>query len=337
MMRVARFVTLVVLVAGAVNVLLACAGGRHEPEPVRVGLVVDSTGIDDKGLNAATWSGVQSGTDAVGGLYSFAIAESEIDFATTVQSLIDIGFDVIVSIGELTQDLVYEAARNNVDAFFIGVGHQQSGAENVAGLVFPEGYEGFLAGALAAHVSDNDSVVAVLGPGTTSVIELGVGFESGARHVKPNIKVATFAHSPMGSVGFDSAGWGADIVRNAVQSGADVIFGGGTDAGEAALLAASKHDTIRCIGSRVDQWVARPEARPCLVSSVVWLIHEGVHKLIVDSQTAAPNFGRVTGDLSVAPFHGIDTVVAAQIGVAMEEILAGLSDGSIQVNPRDPT
>ena len=72
--------------------------------------------------------------------------------------------------------------------------------------------------------------------------------------------------------------------RQALDQGADVIFGAGGQTGNGALqevaAAVTAGGTLFCIGVDTDQWETLPAAHPCLVSSAMKLITPGVVDLI---------------------------------------------------------
>jgi basic membrane protein A and related proteins len=78
-----------------------------------------------------------------------------------------------------------------------------------------------------------------------------------------------------------------------------------------------------------DQWMTLPAAHPCLVSSAMKLITPAVEELIVRAAQGDFHSGNYVGDTGLAPFHDFEDEVPQEAKDALEEIDAGLRDGSI--------
>ena len=109
----------------------------------------------------------------------------------------------------------------------------------------------------------------------------------------------------------------------------DVIFGCGGVTGNGALVAAAQAG-LYAIGVDTDQYLTLPEAAPRMLSSAMKLITPGVFELLQSAKDGSFPGGNYLGDVSYAPFHDIDNQVPQEVKTAMEELHAGLSDGSIE-------
>ena len=113
------------------------------------------------------------------------------------------------------------------------------------------------------------------------MVAFGEGYANGAVYVNASVDVLTTYHPGGLDVAFTDPEWGAAAAAQAMDSGADVIFGAGGKTGNGALIEAAGRDGILCIGVDTDQWETVPEAHPCLVSSAMKLLTPGVFELIV--------------------------------------------------------
>ena len=126
----------------------------------------------------------------------------------------------------------------------------------------------------------------------------------------------------------------ADAAKALFDQGADVIFGAGGQTGNGALqevaAAVEAGGSLYCIGVDTDQWETLPAAHPCLVSSAVKQITPGVVDLIgkfaADGTMTA---GNQFGPAGLAPFHDFEDKVPQEVKDKLDEISAGLADGSI--------
>ncbi len=132
------------------------------------------------------------------------------------------------------------------------------------------------------------------------VVAFGKGYENGAKAINPDIEVISTYHPGEISQAFVDPEWGAATARQALDQGADIIFGAGGQTGNGALqevaAAVTAGGTLFCIGVDTDQWETLPAAHPCLVSSAVKQITPGVVDLIGKfaadgTMTAGNHFG----------------------------------------------
>lgn len=319
------------------------AGGDAAAAPatdIKIGLVTDVGRVNDRSFNQSAWEGViQAGTAlglTEGDGFKYIETQDAKDYADNIQQFIDAGFPVIVTVGFALGEATATAAVANPDIYFIGVDQFQGEAlPNVTGLVFNEDKAGFLAGALAASLSKSGTIAAVLGTDLVPpVVAFGEGYANGAKFINPDINVTTTYHPGEISQAFTDPEWGAATAKQALDQGADVIFGAGGQTGNGALqevaAAEGAGESRFCIGVDTDQWETLPAAHPCLVSSAVKLITPSIVELVSTyAADGAITSGNYFGGAGLASFHDFEDVVPQEVKDKLAEIDAGLSDGSI--------
>ncbi|MCY3707904.1 MAG: BMP family ABC transporter substrate-binding protein [Caldilineaceae bacterium] len=304
----------------------------------KVGLVTDVGRVNDRSFNQSAWEGVVAAAEALG------LAEDDIkyietqdakDYADNMQQFIDADYNVIVSVGFALGDATTAAAQENPDVFFIGVDQFQGEAmPNLAGLIFNEDHSGYLAGVLAGSLSKTGTIAAVLGTDLVPpVVAFNEGYIAGAKSVNADINVISTYHPGEISQAFVDPEWGAATAKQALDQGADVIFGAGGITGNGALQEIATADgageAVFCIGVDTDQWNTVPAAQPCLVSSAMKLITPGVVELVTMASEGEFPGGNYFGDADLAPFHDFDDMISQELKDLLEETKAGLIDGSI--------
>ena len=306
-------------------------GDCTSPEVLCVGLVTDVGEIDDKSFNQSAWEGVQRAADELGAQVKYIETKDAKDYGSNIALFAEEGYDVIVTVGFALGQATLEAAVEYPDVKFIGVDQFQGEAvENVAGLIFSEDKSGFLAGALAAMMTKSGMVAAVLGTDLVPpVVAFKEGYEAGAKYIKPDIKVISTYHPGGLDVAFTDPEWGATTAKQAIDQGADVVFGAGGKTGNGALIEVASHAGLYCIGVDTDQWETVPEAHPCLISSAMKLITPGVFDLIKAAKGGTFPAGNFVGPVGLAPFHDFESKVPQEVKDKLAEIDAGLKDGSI--------
>jgi basic membrane protein A and related proteins len=335
------YVLLAALLVAAM-ILPACAPAQADctdEEVFCVGLVTDVGKINDKSFNQSAWEGVQRAESELGATVQYIETTDAKDYAKNIATFGDAGYDVIVTVGfNLTAD-TRAAAATYANAKFIGVDQDQfEGAiDNVAGLVFPEDNAGFLVGALAAMMSESNKIGAVCGTDAVPPVwRFGEGYKAGAAYADgmsgETTEVFVVYHS---DVGFDKTftdpEWGASTAKSMMDQGADAIFGCGGITGNGAITAAAQAGAF-AIGVDTDQYLTLPEAAPRMLSSAMKLITPGVFDLVKLAKDGNFPSGNYVGDAGYAPYHDLESEVPADVKTTMEEINAGLLDGSIKTN-----
>lgn len=307
---------------------------------IKIGLVTDVGRVNDRSFNQSAWEGVKQAGDALGLVegedYKFIETQDAKDYADNLQQFIDADFNVIVTVGFALGEATVVGAKENPDIFFIGIDQFQGEAlPNLTGVVFPEDKAGFLAGALAAQLSKTGTIAAVLGTDLVPpVVAFNEGYKNGALYINPDINVISTYHPGEISQAFVDPEWGASTAKQALDQGADVVFGAGGSTGNGALQevasAAGAGTTLYCIGVDTDQWDTVPAAQPCLVSSAIKLITPSVSGLIAayaaDGSITAGNY---FGGAGLAPFHDFEDKIPQEIKDKLAEIDAALTDGSL--------
>lgn len=309
----------------------AAEGDCASEEVFCVGLVTDVGEIDDKSFNQSAWEGVQQAADELGATIDYIETQDATDYANNIGLFAENGYDVIVTVGFALGEATGIAAAQYPDIMFIGVDQFQGETiPNVAGLIFPEDISGFLAGVLAGELSESGTIAAVLGTDLVPpVVAFKEGYEAGARWVNPEINIISTYHPGGLDVAFTDPEWGATTAAQAIDQGADVVFGAGGKTGNGALIETASHEGVYCIGVDSDQWETVPEAHPCLVSSAMKLITPGVVELITAAYEGNFPGGNYVGDVGLAPFHDFEDQIPEETKAKIEEARTGLESGEI--------
>ncbi|GIT77430.1 MAG: hypothetical protein Ct9H300mP31_19610 [Acidimicrobiaceae bacterium] len=111
----------------------------------------------------------------------------------------------------------------------------------------------------------------------TPSVAYGTGFTNGVAHVDPDVEVLSIVH-PVNR-GEPDADWGATAAREALDGGADVVFGPGSGSGRGVLVEVAgtgynARNGALCIGAEADDWLQVIKARRCLLTSVLKLPNE---------------------------------------------------------------
>ena len=317
------------------SVMLLLATTTPSAAPIKVGLVTDVGRVNDRSFNQSAWEGVELAKSNLGlGDRDIKYIETQDakDYADNLAQFIEAEYQVIVTVGFALGDATVKAAKENPDTLFIGVDQYQGEAlPNLAGLIFYEDQSGFLAGVLAAGMTKSGTIAAVLGTDLIPpVVAFNEGYIAGAKSVNPKINVISTYHPGEISQAFVDPEWGAATAKQAMDQGADVIFGAGGLTGNGALQEVASQNGVYCIGVDADQWFTVPAAHPCLISSAMKLIKPAVADLIGQAQSGTFKGGNVFGAAGLAPFHDFDSAVPQPLKDMLISVKAGLDSGIIK-------
>ncbi len=314
------------------SVVIAAASDCRKKEILCVGLVTDVGTVDDKSFNQSAWEGVQQSAEEIGTVIKYLETRDPKDYMVNISLFAENDYDVVVTVGFGLGEATSQAAKQFSDVKFIGVDQFQANAlSNVAGLIFHEDQAGFQAGALAAMLSKSGVIAAVLGTNLVPpVVAFKEGYVSGARYINAKIQVISTYHPGGLAVAFTDPEWGASTAKQAIDQGADVVFGAGGTTGNGGLIEAASHSEKYCIGVDTDQWLTLPAAHPCLVSSATKRIKEGVFQLIQHAKESQFPSGNFFGEVGLSPFHDFDNKIPQYIKEKLTEIHMGLRNGSIK-------
>ncbi|MFQ3566094.1 MAG: BMP family ABC transporter substrate-binding protein [Aggregatilineales bacterium] len=326
---------LFILAVFALVLVPVFGSSAQEPLIESVCLVTDIGRVNDGTFNQFAYDGMMLAVEEFGLDSTFIETVSQGDYTININTCIEEGYDVLVTVGFLIQDATLEAALANPDVYFIGVDQFfVDPPPNLVGIQFREDQGGFLAGAMAGLMTRSNIVAGVYGIDIPPVVKFRNGFEMGARFVNPDVTtLGVYIDS------FTSPDRGAAAAEQFIGEGADVIFGAGGPTGSGAITYAAQNG-IKVIGVDQDEFFTTfgggetPGAEN-LITSAVKRVDVGVFDMIAALVNAEgfPEGGiyilsAENGGISFAPPNAAN--VPEEVLERMEEILAGLADGSIE-------
>ncbi len=301
-----------------------------------IAMLADVGGLDDASFNAVTHAGLSATAGRLGLAFTASEAETVDLYVAGITALAEADHDIIVTVGVQMSEPTQAIAAEFPDIHFIAVDQFQAETiPNVTGVVFPNDEAGYLAGVLAASLSESEVIGGVYGPQVVEpVAAFAAGYEAGALSVNPDITVLTQFHPGPLDIGFRDAPWGRETALAHIEDDADVIFAAAGDTGNGAIVAVANNTTedepLFCIGVDTDQWNTMRDARPCLVTSAVKNIPRAVDEIIVQIIDGNPPSGNYVGPVGLAPFHDFEDTIPSEVVTLLEDTQAGLESGDIE-------
>ena len=308
--------------------------------------VTDTGGVDDKGFNQTAWKGVQDAASQMGIETKLLESKAETDYEPNINAFLTEKCDIIITVGFLLGDATKKAAEANPDTKFSIVDFAYDPVvPNILGQVFATDEAAFLAGYLAAGMSQSGVVGTFGGINIPPVTIFMDGFVRGVEHYNTakGASVTVLGWDPEKKEGlftnnFESLDDGRAFAKNLVDEGADIVMpvAGPVGLGSAALAAELGADALKIIGVDVDQAVTDPDNAGVYLTSVEKKMDATVLEAIKEAEDGSFKGGVVVGTLAsggvaLAPFHELDSAVPADLKAELEAIKKGIIDGSINV------
>jgi len=174
-MKTKRFFWVLIALLIVSSLVLGACGGQTEDTPDVVVdepadepadktflacQVTDVGGIDDKSFNATAWKGVEDAIAALGIEGKYLESQQQTDYEANINAFVEEGCDIIIPVGFLLADAVAAAAEANSAVPFAPVDVNWLAADNIYGSGFAIDQATFLAGYLAAGMTETGIVSA---------------------------------------------------------------------------------------------------------------------------------------------------------------------------------
>ena len=210
---------------------------RREGCKIKVGIVFDIGGKNDRSFNAAAWEGVKRAEKDLDICLYDVEPGNPTSIEPAMRAYVEKNFDLVIGVGFAQGPIMQRVALdypNNKFAIVDGVIFEEDGKtplKNVASLVFREHEGSYLVGMIAASKSKTGVLGFLGGMDIPLIHRFETGYEEGARAVNPNIKVID-NYVGVTDGAWNNPGKGKELSLAQIEKGADVIF---TAAGNSGL------------------------------------------------------------------------------------------------------
>lgn len=270
-------------------------------EPVKIGLVYDTTGRGDKSFNDSAAAGL----DKAKGEFNLDAKEltpnsGGTNRADLLSLLATQGYGLIIGVGFLFAPTMGAAAHQFTDVDFADVDgfidnttcdtcEDETPDGNLTSLLFAENEGAFLVGCAAALKSKSHHVGFIGGVNIDLIQKFQAGYDAGVQHCGKGTKIDhSYISQPPDFTGFDDPAKAKTIAQGMYQGGADVVYhaAGGSGAGlfAAAQEFSQENNThVWAIGTDSDQYLSAPPAQqPFILTSNLKRVDVAVYDTIKD-------------------------------------------------------
>jgi basic membrane protein A len=324
------------VVVVAVGVVVGCGGDDDEGggEGVSVGLVTDTGGVNDRGFNEFSIAGLDQAAEELGVETQVYVSRTADDYLPNLTAAAEDGHGLVIAVGFLLAPSTIEVAQEFPDTSFAGVDHFYGGEgceeqgtceqPNAVGMQYPSEEAGYLAGIVAAMMTESNTVSSVGGIKIPPVDNWIAGFQQAVRDTNPDVTTLN-AYSQ----DFVDQAKCKEIALDQIAQGSDVVFQVAGDCGLGAIDAACEEGKF-AIGVDADQ----SAQGDCVITSALKPLQTSVFGIIqsfVDGEfEGGQNVFFGIQDLPEAELLAPYTdVVPQEVQDAAAEALEGLKSGEI--------
>jgi basic membrane protein A len=332
------------------------SGSQTETSDFLPCVVSDAGGFDDKSFNQLGYEGVEQAAEELGAEFKAVESNSENDYGPNLESLVAEGCDTIVTVGFALAAATKESAAANPELEYILIDDAADGGDdgqtfdgqpdepNIKPLLYNTAEAAFMAGYLAADYTKTGVVGTYGGMEFPTVtifmdgLKQGVDYyneEKGAKVkvVGWNGKTGTFTG------GFEANETATNTARQLLDQDADVLLpvGGPIYQGALTAIEASGKD-VALIGVDADFYETDPNTQDVVLTSILKNMKVSTYEAIMSAAEDeefdfTPYVGTLENDgVGLAPFHNFEDKVSDTVAAELEDVKAGIIDGSIKVD-----
>ncbi|HEV7903317.1 MAG TPA: BMP family ABC transporter substrate-binding protein [Pyrinomonadaceae bacterium] len=292
-----KLFALLCLVALVCSSCATKANDADDRSRVRVGIVFDIGGKDDRSFNAAAFEGVKRAERELGIVLRDVEPGNPTSIEPAMRAFAERGYDLVIGVGFAQAPIMEVVAKDypNINfALIDGVVEKKDEqgkpipgqfADNVASLVFREHEGSYLVGMIAARTSKTGTLGFLGGMDIGLIHRFAKGYEEGAKSVNPNIRVIP-NYVGVTDGAWNNPGKGKELALAQIGKGADVIFTaagnsglGAFDAVEQAGKDAQGRATHFVIGVDSNQNMVKPGF---VLTSMVKRVDNAVYDIVND-------------------------------------------------------
>jgi len=297
---------------------------------IKVGLVTDIGGLNDRSFNALANKGLQDAKAQLGVDGRVLTSKSNADYVPNLSTLAQQNYDLVIGVGFLMADAIDKVATKFPNTNFAIIDFPDAGLKhkpkNVQGLLFAEQEAGYLAGYLSGLYAKDakiDTISSVGGQKIPPVDHYIAGYKAGAEAADPGIKTLNGY-----SQDFVDQAKCKEIALDQIGQGSKVVFQVAGQCGLGALDAA-KEKNVQGIGVDADQGYLGAH----IITSAQKKVDVAVFTVIKETQADAFKGG--TDELFNVKNDGVGlgklSSAAQPYQAKLEEIRKQLAAGEIKV------
>jgi basic membrane protein A len=331
-----RIALAAVLVAGTALTATSVSSAKSDgatahAATLKIGLVTDIGGLNDKSFNHLAFLGVTQAQKKFGVQVKVLQSKSGSDYIPNLSTLAAQHYDLVIAVGFLMVSAVTTVAKQFPSTHFAIIDNPSVG-KNVEGLTFHEEESGYVAGYLAGLMqkvktsrNNGKNVVSTVGGLKIPPVDHYIaGFQAGAKAADPGVKTLNGYSSS-----FTDAAKCKSLAQSQLAQGSDVVFAVAGGCGLGALNAANAKG-VWGVGVDADQNYLGPYMLTSAVKKVDFAVYATIAKLkqgtFLGGQTTTFGIKNFAAGIS-----GYAKSVPSPVKTKVNAIIAKIKAGRIKI------
>jgi len=290
---------------------------------VKIGLVTDIGGLNDRSFNHLAYLGLQNAEHQLGVQGEVLQSNSDSDYVPNLQTAAAHGDNLVIAVGFLMESAVEKVAKAfpNTNFAIIDSGPAKP-IPNLKSLLFHEQDGGYIAGYLAGLVTKTNVVSTVGGQKIPPVDHYIAGFQAGAKAADPKVTTLN-AYSQS----FTNQAACKELALNQIAQHSDVVFqvAGGCGLG---ALSAAKEKGVWGVGVDADQSYLGPFILTSAVKKVDVAVFDTI-KQVVDGTFQGGGITTFDAAKGATGLGAVNSAVPADVISKLDDQTTQLKSGSI--------
>jgi basic membrane protein A len=316
----------------------AAAGAKAAPAAtLKVGLVTDIGGLNDKSFNYLANKGLQQAKSKLGVTVAVKESKSDADYVPNLQTFAAQKYDLVIAVGFLMAKAVGQVSKAYPNTHFAIIDQTVTDtnikkAKNVQGLLFREQDAGYLVGYMAgllqkqggfARMNSKNVMSTVGGLKIPPVDHYIAGFQAGAKAADPGVKLLNGYSNDF--VAQDKC---KSLAESQISQGSDVVFQVAGQCGLGALDAAGEKK-VWGVGVDANQAAVGAQMLASAVKRVDQAVYQTIQKLKSGTFKGGTDtvFGLAQNGTGI---EGINSKVPASIKTKLNAVIAKIKSGKIK-------
>ncbi|WP_030015870.1 BMP family lipoprotein [Curtobacterium sp. S6] len=347
------------LVSASALVLTGCAPAPDQDADIAndrsdyTGCIVsDSGGFDDRSFNQNSYEGLLKTKDDYGIQTKQAESQAVTDYEPNVNSMVQGGCGLTVTVGFNIADATKAAAQANPDMHFATVDDNSIDLPNVRPIIYDTSQAAFLAGYLAAGSTKTGKIATFGGMEIPTVTIFMDGFAEGVKYYnqQKHKDVTLLGWDVAKQTGtftgdFEDTGKGKTTTQNFLNEGADIVMPVAGPVGNGAVDAVNGYNSdepknpARIIWVDSDGYETLSGGQEYVLTSVIKKMGDAVESAYVDDMdgkfTNQPYVGTLQNDgVGLAPYHDQEGNIPDGLKNELKDLKQQIIDGKITVSSK---
>lgn len=297
---------------------------------LKIGLVLDKGGKDDKSFNSSAYEGAQKAKKDLGIDFKYVEAMDTAALESLHRSFAKKDFDLIIGVGFAQADAVKKISSQFPNKKFVIVDAEVK-AENVKSLLFEEHEGSYLVGALAALKSNSNKVGFIGGMEIPLIKRFEMGYAAGIKKVKPQSKLISNFIGVTGEA-WNNPAKAKELALAQYNSGVDVIFVAAGASGSGVFDAAEEKKKLAIGVDSNQNWMKPGFVLTSMLKRVDVAVYETIKELKEGKFAAGTvRFGLKSKGVDYSIDENNKNLISAENNLALEKIKEQIISGKIIV------